>query len=81
MIFIQEYVTKCRSDHKTLVQNLNSDQQHYDHVVTSCQESANSTLEGLTTLASVHYSKTGDIDGGMTKFINIDLLEDVPTGN
>ena len=41
----------------------------------------NSSLEKLTAHASVHRAKTGDIDDGMAKFINVDLLEDVPTGN
>jgi hypothetical protein len=29
----------------------------------------------------VHCTKTGNIDGGLAKFINVDLLEDVPSGN
>ncbi|CAB3979712.1 kinesin KIF11 [Paramuricea clavata] len=76
----QEYSMECRSDHDTLGKNLSSDQQHCDNVITSCEESTNSTLEGLATLASVHYTKTEDIIGGMASFINVDLLEDVPSG-
>jgi hypothetical protein len=71
---------ECRLDHDTLSKNLSSDQRHCDNVITSCEESANSTLEGLATLASVHCTKTEDIIGGMASFINVDLLEDVPSG-
>ncbi len=69
------------SDHDILDKNLSSDQQQCAKMIASCQESTNSTLEGYTTLASVLCAKTGDIDGGMVKFINVDLLEDVPSGN
>ena len=75
-----EYNVECLSDHETLNKNLSSGEQQCSDMIASCEESTQSSLERITTLGSVHFTKTGNINGGMTKFINVDLLEDVPSG-
>ena len=79
-MFIQEYKMESKSDSDLFERNLNSDKQHCHELISSYQESASSALEGLTSLASDHGTRTSDIDGGLARFMDVDLVEDVSSG-